>query len=107
MLKGEFTMRFDKLTIKAQEALSEAMDQASRRGNAEISSFHVLDALLDQEQGAVSSILQRLGVPVSQVRSELETRMKALPTVSGATGQPSLSGEAHRALEAGWKVPRA
>jgi ATP-dependent Clp protease ATP-binding subunit ClpB len=96
-------MRLDKLTIKAQEALSEAMDSASDRGNPEITTLHVLDALLGQERGVVSSILQRLGVPVDGLRAQVQERIKGLPHVSGG-GQPGLGNQAQQSLNAGWKV---
>ncbi|HPC16534.1 MAG TPA: ATP-dependent chaperone ClpB [Candidatus Hydrogenedentes bacterium] len=97
-------MRLDKLTIKAQEALSEAMDSAARRGHAEIASLHLLEALIVQEKGAVAAILQRIGVASEQILAEIDTRLKGLPRVSGAAGQAGLSREAQQALEAGWKT---
>ena len=100
-------MRLDKLTIKAQEALAEAMELASRHGNPEITSLHLLDGLLSQEKGAVASILQRLGVPPEQVRSTLQGQFAGLPKVSGAVGQPPLSREAQMALDAGWREAQA
>jgi ATP-dependent Clp protease ATP-binding subunit ClpB len=101
-------MRLDKLTIKAQEALSEAMDQASQHGHAEITSLHLLDALIAQEKGAVSSILQRLGVSGEAIRTQIRERIASLPRVSGGVaGQVGLSREAQQALDAGWKAAQA
>jgi hypothetical protein len=80
-------MRLDKLTIKAQDALSEAMDLAAQCQHPEISSLHILQALLDQEQGAVASILQRLGVSKGQLSQSIERGLSQLPKVSGAAGQ--------------------
>jgi ATP-dependent Clp protease ATP-binding subunit ClpB len=98
-------MRLDKLTIKAQEALSEAMEMASQQGHAEITSLHILDALVGQEGGVVGSILQRLGVPADGIRTETQSRLAALPRVSGGgAAQPGLGREAQGALNAGWKV---
>ncbi len=97
-------MRLDKLTIKAQEALSEAMDTASDRGNPEITTLHLLDALLGQERGVVSSILQRVGVHVEGLRAQVQERIKGLPHVSGSGGQPGLGNQAQQVLNAGWKV---
>ncbi|HNR35640.1 MAG TPA: Clp protease N-terminal domain-containing protein, partial [Candidatus Hydrogenedentes bacterium] len=97
-------MRLDKLTIKAQEALSEAMDSAARRGHAEIASLHLLEALIVQEKGAVAAILQRIGIASEQILAEIDARLKGLPRVSGAAGQAGLSREAQQALEAGWKT---
>ncbi len=97
-------MRFDKLTIKSQDAVSEAMDHASQQGNPDISTLHLLRALVGQEQGAVPAILQRLGVPSRQVIGELDRRLQAMPKVSGQNGAPGLSSASNRAFEEGWKV---
>ncbi|HOZ48515.1 MAG TPA: ATP-dependent chaperone ClpB [Candidatus Hydrogenedentes bacterium] len=98
-------MRFDKLTIKAQEALSAAMDRAASEGHSEIGTLHLLDALVKQEGGAVVSILQRLGMAAGQIAAELTRRMASLPRVSGAgLGNVALGTAAQRALDAGWKI---
>ena len=55
-------MRFDQLTIKAQEAVQEAQRDARARGNAELTSEHLLLALLKQDDGVVVPVLQKLGV---------------------------------------------
>ena len=100
-------MRLDKLTIRAQEALAESLDKASEHGHPEITSLHMLDALVSQEQGAVVSILQRLGVPPEQVRVQVEERLRSLPRAyGGAAAQPGLGPEAQRALDAGWNKAR-
>jgi ATP-dependent Clp protease ATP-binding subunit ClpB len=100
-------MNFDKLTIKAQEALSEAMDLASKQGHPEIAPIHLLIALASQEQGAVQSILQRIGVQPTQLKQEAELKAAALPKVSGSTGQPGLSKTAYEAMDKGWKEAEA
>lgn len=97
-------MRFDKLTIKAQEALADALDRASERGHPEIASLHILAAVVSQENGAVPSILQRLGVPVGAVLQQTETRLDQQPRVSGGVGQPGLSHPAQNMLNAAWKA---
>ena len=98
-------MRLDKLTIKAQEALAEAMGAASDRGHSEISSLHILAALLDQKQGAVPSVLQRLGVPAEQVRGQIEQRLERLPRVSGpGAASAALGAGAQQALTAAWRT---
>ncbi len=94
-------IRMDKLTIKAQEALAEALETASSKGHAEITAVHLLHALASQEQGAVASILQRIGVPPAQAAAAAEAAMERMPRTSGA-GQPGLGREANKALDAGW-----
>ncbi len=97
-------MRLDKLTIKAQDAFSEAMDIASQRGHPEVAPLHLLAALINQEVGAVPSILQRLGVQPGQVSNQVDQAFESMPKVSGGTGNITLSASSHKALEAGRKV---
>ena len=78
-------MRFDKLTIKAQEALADALELASQHGHAEVTSLHLLHALAGQEQGAVASILQRLGMPAEQVQAAKATEEITRGEAVGAT----------------------
>jgi ATP-dependent Clp protease ATP-binding subunit ClpB len=97
-------MRLDKLTIKAQEALAEAMDAAAQQGHPAITPLHLLDTLAGQEGGAVASILQRLGVHPDQVQSQTQERLSRLPRVSGAPSGQGLDNESQLVLEAGWKA---
>ncbi len=98
-------MRLDKLTIKAQEAVSVAMDSAAQAGNPEVLPLHLLDAIVSQEQGAVAAILQRIGANVPQVGTEIQALLKSAPTASGsATAQAGLSSSAAKALDEGWKI---
>ncbi|NIA13437.1 MAG: ATP-dependent chaperone ClpB [Nitrospiraceae bacterium] len=98
-------MRLDKLTIKAQEALAEAMECASSHGHPEIGSLHILRALVGQEQGAVVSILQRLGVAGETLQGRVDEALAGLPRVSGSgVGQAGLGREAHHMLDAAWKA---
>ncbi|MCC6153776.1 MAG: AAA family ATPase, partial [Candidatus Hydrogenedentes bacterium] len=98
-------MRLDKLTIKAQEALAEAQDLASQKGNPELTPLHLLEALLAQERGVVGSILQRMGVHVDTVRSRAQQQLAKLPQVSGTgAGMPGLGATAQKVLDAGWKT---
>ncbi|MEK7793825.1 MAG: ATP-dependent chaperone ClpB [Candidatus Hydrogenedentota bacterium] len=95
-------MRLDKLTIKAQEALSEAMDSASQHGNPEIAPVHLLLSLIGQEQGAVPAVLQRLGVAGQTVHKTATQALAAMPRVSGG-GSPGLGRAAQKTLDEGWK----
>ncbi len=100
-------MRLDKLTIKAQEALSAAMDAATQHRHPEIGSLHILHALVSQEGGAVPSILQRLGLRPDTVLTATEEKLQSLPRISGAAAQAGLSGAANRLLEAAWNEAQA
>ena len=92
-------MRFDKLTIKGQEALSEAQSLATSRGHSQITPGHLLRALLDQPEGSSIPILQKIGVPLDNLLGRVEEALARLPKVSGGA-QPSLSPATSRALEA-------
>jgi ATP-dependent Clp protease ATP-binding subunit ClpB len=93
----------DKLTIKTQDVLAAAVDRASEHGHPQITPLHLLAALAEQEQGAVQSILQRVGVPASQIAAAAQQALAGQPKVSGGA-QPTLSNEAQQVLDAGWKL---
>ncbi len=80
-------MRLDKLTLKAQEALQEAQSLAQKRGHQQIDTQHVLLALIQQVDGIVNPILQRIGVSPQQVEARLEKEMQKIPQVR-AGGAP-------------------
>ncbi len=92
-------MRMDKLTIKSQEALAEAQSLASSRGHSEIQPAHVLRALLGQPEGSTVPVLQKLGVPIDVLRSEIEKLLEQAPRVSGGA-QPQLARATSQLLEA-------
>jgi ATP-dependent Clp protease ATP-binding subunit ClpB len=96
--------RMDKLTIKSQEVLTEALERASEKGHPEITTLHLLDALVAQEQGSVGAILQRIGVQPGRVAAALAQAYGRLPKVSHGGAQPGLGREAQQALDAGWKI---
>ncbi len=92
-------MRFDKLTIKSQEALSEAQSLATARGHSQITPAHLLQALLAQPEGSTIPILQKIGVALPPLQANAEELLTALPKVSGGS-QPTLSPDLANALEA-------
>ena len=74
----------DKLTVKSQEALQDAVRLASERGNAEVEGEHLLCAFLRQEGGVMGELLARTGVSPQRLLSEAEGLLASLPKVSGA-----------------------
>ncbi len=92
-------MRFDKLTIKSQEALQEAQGQASSRGHSEVTPAHLLRALLGQPEGSTLPVLEKLGVALDPLQSGLEQLLETLPKVSGGA-QVHMSRALSRVLEA-------
>ncbi|MDX6711516.1 MAG: ATP-dependent Clp protease ATP-binding subunit ClpB [Blastocatellia bacterium] len=79
-------MDINRLTEKAQEALRTAQGEAIRMGHQQLDVEHLLLALLDQEGGLATSILDKAGVDVRIVRQHVEAELGKLPKVSGATG---------------------
>ncbi len=77
--------RFDKYTVKAQEALQATQELASQHGNQQLEPVHLLRALVDQREGIVPAILSRLGVAPAAVATEVERSINALPKVEGAS----------------------
>ncbi|PJB30991.1 MAG: type VI secretion system ATPase TssH, partial [Deltaproteobacteria bacterium CG_4_9_14_3_um_filter_65_9] len=74
----------DKLTVKSQEALQDAVRFASERGHAEVEGEHLLCAFLRQEGGVMGELLARTGVSPQRLLSEVEGLLSSLPKVSGA-----------------------
>src|SRR5262245_26267011 len=79
--------RFDKLTVKAQEAVQAAQAVADRDGHQQIEPEHLLLALVEQEDGVVSALLSKLGARPEAVRRDAQAEIRRLPKVSGASGQ--------------------
>src|SRR5688572_4929117 len=76
-------MRFDKFTIKAQEAVVRAQELAQQRDHAEIMPLHLLAALLAEKEGVVLPLLQKLGADLSRITSDVSIALDALPRATG------------------------
>ncbi|HEY4310108.1 MAG TPA: ATP-dependent chaperone ClpB [Pirellulales bacterium] len=82
--------RFDKLTIKAQEAVQRAQELAADRGNSQIEPLHLLAGLLAETEGVIRPVLDKIGANRGQLEKILEGELKQLPTASGgAQPQPA------------------
>ena len=92
-------MRFDKLTIKSQEAVGEAQSLAASRGHPVIEPAHLLEPLLGQPEGSTIPILQKLGVSVDALQREIAGLLESLPKVEGGA-QARLSDAMGRVLDA-------
>ena len=77
--------RFDKFTIKAQEAMQGTQELASRYGNQQLQPVHLLMGLAEQPEGIVPAIFERLGVQPPSVSREAEKVIETLPKVGGTT----------------------
>src|SRR5881628_3383221 len=81
------TMRLDKLTVKAQEALQAAQALASEHGHQSIEPEHLLHALVAQKDGVVAPILGKLGVRADTLASQVDAALEKIPQVRGGSGQ--------------------
>ncbi len=78
------SMRYDKFTIKSQEAIQTAQALAGDRNHSVVESLHLLSALLDQADSSTLPILQKLGVSIPTVTQKVEAALTAMPRVTGA-----------------------
>ena len=77
--EGTYNMlSFDRLTVKAAEAIQAAAADARSRGNPEVDTAHMLGALLGQEEGIVIPVLQKIGVAVEPVRAQVTQSIERL-----------------------------
>ena len=95
-------IRWEKLTVKSQEAMQAAGGLATENGNPEVLPVHLMAALLEDREGVVLPVLERVGVPVEQMLSGVNSAIAKLPKVSGG-GQPGVSAQLQRVLEQAFK----
>jgi ATP-dependent Clp protease ATP-binding subunit ClpB len=91
--------RFDKLTLKAQEAVARAQELAADRGHAQIDPLHLLAALIGENDGIVGPILDRIGVNRGQLDKIVQAELGHFARVSGGA-PPQASRELNQVLEA-------
>ena len=76
-------MRYDKFTLKSQEALTEAGHQADQRGQQEITPLHLAQSLVNQPEGLVRPVLAKAGAPLPLIQEGLGRELDKLPRISG------------------------
>ena len=86
-------MNYDQLTVKSREAIGEAQQLAAKMNQPEITGLHLLSAMIDQQGGITSALLQRLGKDPVALRPQLDTELGKLPHVSGDVGKVFVSSE--------------
>ncbi|QEG34806.1 ATP-dependent chaperone ClpB [Bythopirellula goksoeyrii] len=91
--------RFDKLTIKAQEAVQRAQELAADAGNPQLEPIHLLAALLEEQDGVVRPLLDRIGANQGQLKKIVDAELGHLPKASGGS-PPQLSTVASKILDA-------
>jgi ATP-dependent Clp protease ATP-binding subunit ClpB len=90
--------RFDKFTIKAQEAVQAAIELAGNRGNPQVTPVHLLHALLSEREGIVRPLLEKIGTDRGHLERIVDAELSHLPKVSGGA-QPHPDQELIRVFE--------
>jgi ATP-dependent Clp protease ATP-binding subunit ClpB len=91
-------LRFDKMTVKAQEAVQESQEIAARHENQAIEPLHLLVALVEQKDGVVPPLLARLGIRSELLMQDVDREINRLPKVQGF-GQHNMSRAMNDVLE--------
>jgi len=95
-------LRFEKMTVKAQEAVQGAQEVAARHENQQVEPVHLLAALAGQADGVVPPLLARLGIRTEALTQEIEREIGRLPKVQGF-GQQHLGKTLNEVLERAFK----
>src|SRR5581483_4442710 len=96
-------IRWDKLTVKAQEAVQRSSELAAQTGNPELLPLHLLAALVEDREGVVAPVLEKIGAGPQAVLAEANREIERLPRVSGGAAQPALSPATQRLLDQAFK----
>jgi ATP-dependent Clp protease ATP-binding subunit ClpB len=92
-------IRWEKLTVKSQQAMEQAQARATELGNPEVLPVHLLLALIEDREGVIPSVLEKIGVPTERLETELHQIEEKLPRVAGAATQPGVSQTLNKVLD--------
>ena len=92
-------IRWEKLTVKSQQAMEQAQARATELGNPEVLPVHLLLALIEDREGVIPSVLGKIGVPTERLETELHQIEEKLPRVAGAATQPGVSQALNKVLD--------
>jgi ATP-dependent Clp protease ATP-binding subunit ClpB len=96
-------IRWDKLTVKAQEAVQRANELAAEHGNPELLPVHLLAALLEDREGIVPPVLEKIGIGPQAVLNDVYKEIERLPKVSGGAAQATMSPALNQLLDRAFK----
>jgi len=102
-VRYQITMRFDKLTIKAQEIFQIAQTMAESHQNSQVDVEHVLLAALNQDGGVTKPLLEKLDASPVQFRTQLEAEIESLPKVHGSDLATSMSSRLNKTFQDSFK----
>ncbi|MBQ2551297.1 MAG: ATP-dependent chaperone ClpB [Treponema sp.] len=91
-------MNFDQMTLKVQSAIQEADSLARQRDHSEIGCEHLLYAMLNQEDGIIVPLVERIGIKKQTLQSEIEALLNGYPSVTGSGAQTSFSPDAQKVI---------
>jgi len=92
-------IRWDKFTVKSQAAMQQAQTRAAELGNPEVQPVHLLLALIEDREGVIPLVLEKIGVPTERLEHDMHQIEEKLPRVAGTASQPGLSQALNKALE--------
>ncbi len=92
-------INFEKLTVKSQQAIQQAQSRAAELGNPEIQPVHLLLALVEDREGVIPAVLEKIGVPTERLESDLHRVEEKLPRQAGAAAQPGPGQALNKVLE--------
>jgi ATP-dependent Clp protease ATP-binding subunit ClpB len=96
------SMKIERFTDKAREAISEASEIAKQYNHGQIEVEHLLDALLSQDEGVVQQVIQKVGGSDTAAKRIIEKEIERLPRVYGAS-EPGISPRLRKVLEVAWR----
>jgi ATP-dependent Clp protease ATP-binding subunit ClpB len=92
-------IRWEKLTVKSQQAMQQAQERATELGNPEMQPVHLLLALIEDREGVIPAVLEKIGVPTERLESSLHAIEEKLPRVAGASAQPGISQTLNKVVD--------
>src|SRR5580658_9605669 len=92
-------IRWEKRTVKSQQAMQQAQERAAELGNPEILPVHLLLALIEDREGVIPAVLEKVGVPTERLEHELHAIEEKLPRVAGSSAQPGISQVLNKAVD--------
>jgi ATP-dependent Clp protease ATP-binding subunit ClpB len=96
-------IKWDKFTVKSQEALQVAQGTAAENGNPEVLPLHLMAALMEDKEGVVLPVLEKVGVGVQALLAAMNSAIAKLPKVQGSGQQPGMSQALTKVLEEAFK----
>jgi ATP-dependent Clp protease ATP-binding subunit ClpB len=92
-------IRWDKLTVKSQQAVQQAQQRAASLGNPELLPVHLLLALVEDREGVIPAVLEKIGVPTERLELDLHQLEEKLPRVAGAAAEPGVGQALNKVMD--------